>query len=175
MFPISITKRSGRAESRSGGKDYHVIYLVTNDGRSMLIRRWGKKGQWGIGWKVEKYRDEKEGRRAFDWVDHNKFRREYDDIFISKSEVAKDPDDLLRILGTQYWVKLGADRLGWLSPDIDTSDLPRGVPDSEFAQDDRGNWRRVEQPRRQYDAVPVAAEPTTEELIKQNPNWGTWG
>jgi hypothetical protein len=145
VFPITIEKRSGRAPSSSGGKDYHLILITTNDHRAMTIARWAKKDQWGHGWDCKTYHDPRDARRFFEEKSRAKFTGEYHRPLINGTTEARDSEELRRIVGDQYWQKIPSSDLTFLlKQEIGAPPIP-SEPEVE---------------------VPV------EENIRNNANWG---
>lgn len=173
MFPMIVKKESGRAESSSGGKDYHLVMIQAASGRSLVIHRWAKKDQWGNGWKVEQFAAIAYAQSAYEKKWNEKLGKAYDEHFIKSERTAHDEAGLRRILGAQYWQKLG-EHLLFLDPSLDIKGT-RTQPDTEYEEDKDGRIR-IKQPAPKFakpDEPPAKSqEEVIEEQIKTNPNWG---
>jgi predicted DNA-binding WGR domain protein len=138
MFPMTIKKWSGRAESSSGGKDYHVVLVMNRDNHAIVITRWGKKDQWGNGWEVKRFHSHVEAVDLFCQKQRAKQKRGYNYILIDTTRAIADEKELRERLGAQYWSELGADNLHHLDPSLDASDS-REKPPTEYVTDEYGN------------------------------------
>lgn len=175
MFPMTIRKLSGRASSSSGGKDYHLILIRTADNRGMTIFRWAKANQWGNGWDLRCHATIGEALHAFETKRAEKIGRAYSRILVDKPHIeVGGPQELNRELGQQYWVKIGPQNLNWLSSEIPTEGMRRGADNTEYEIGPGGEVRIKQRPPIPIERV-KPPEPTIEEHIKANPNWGTWG
>jgi predicted DNA-binding WGR domain protein len=173
MFPMTVKKESGRAASSSGGKDYHLLMISSSDGRAIVVNRWGRKGQWGTGWSCKYYDDASEARSDYKEKYKQKLGRDYSEHFLNRNDTAQDLDELKKHLGRQYVATIGK-TLGELVTGMDTTGLRETEPESEFAEDANGNWRKVDKQRRTLEPA-KPEEPKVVDLVKQNSNWGTWG
>jgi predicted DNA-binding WGR domain protein len=167
MFPMTVVKRSGRAVT----KDYHLILIRTADGRALHINRWGKKAQWGKGWKCEYFPDAIDAKTAFDKKYREKLDREYSDIFVNKDNLVNDEAELRKLLGPQLLASIGAANWVALIPGADVSGMKSGQHEAEW--DERAGRYTERSPKLLAD-VPEPVEPI-EERIATNPNWGIWG
>jgi hypothetical protein len=174
MYPVTILKQSGRAGSRSGGKDYHLVMLITADGRALYIQRWGKARQWGHGWKCQYVADATVARAAYQQKFREKLDREYSDHFINKSVTVNDEAELRKELGHQYVAEIGADNWRKLLPDFEVNGMKDGRPETEFVEDADGNMRIKERARKLVATPEPEPEPIADR-VKSNPNWGIWG
>ena len=165
---MSVTKWSGRADSISGGKDYHCVLVETHDNRGLVIFRFGKKDQWGTGFQVEQFSSVLDARKAFDAKQREKKRGGYTETIIENTRLGiKDESELKVALGTGYWNKIGKHNLEWLVPGADTKGVreQKGV---EWEQDAEGKWHRKEEKPRLIEE-PVE---TIEDRAKSDPNFG---
>jgi hypothetical protein len=167
MFPMTIVKKSGRAVT----KDYHLILIKTADGRALYINRWGKKAQWGKGWKCEYFPDYIDARRAWDKKHREKLEGEYRTHFIDKEQIAHDEETLRKHLGNQLVAAIGARDWALLIPGADVSGMKDGQHEAEW---DEKAGRYTERPRKLVEEAPEPPEPI-EDRIASNPNWGIWG
>lgn len=165
-----LSRESKRADSSSGGKDYHLV-LISNlvNNRRLLISRWAKAGQWGNGWKVEQFASEGDATRAWRKIAQAKFEGEYRETIVAPTEkYFENHEERQKALGAQYWSKLGS-HLEWLIPGVGMGDKE---PEAPFYDEDAGRMRR--RPK----APPVERqpepEPTIEDRVKENPLWGSW-
>ncbi|MCK1543286.1 hypothetical protein IVB12_15325 [Bradyrhizobium sp. 179] len=171
MFPMTIVKKSGRAPSTSGGKDYHLIMIKTADGRALYINRWAKAHQWGNGWICEYYPDYLDAKREWDKKHREKIEREYRDVFIDKDHIVYDEAELRKALGPQLIRAIGGPKWAQLIPTADVSGMKDGQHEAEW--DERAG-RYKERPRKLLADVPEPVE-AIEDRIAANPQWGTWG
>lgn len=168
MFPMTVLKQSGRAPSTSGGKDFHLILITTNDGRALYINRWGKARQWGNGWKCEHYVSASDAREAYRKKRREKLEGDYRDHIVDKSVIANDEAELRKCLGAQLVAAIGAEKWAQLLPGADTSGLKAGAVETDENDPglriNRRDPKLVEQPKE-----------TVEDRIKSNPLWGMFG
>ena len=165
IYPITVRKVT--LGHRQGTKEYHLALIETDDGRAVLINRWGKVGQWGqmaieagtadeCGRALQQKRNEKEGRGYG-----------YDP---TKDKTAKSLDlpSFKKVLGDGYFYKLGA-HMKHLDPDADATGVREPV-ESEY-EDEAGRLvHKGYQPKH----TPKIVEPTPAEINAGNPDWGTW-
>lgn len=171
MFPMTVKKQSGRAPSSSGGKDYHLILIVTADGRALYINRWGKAHQWGNGWLCEYYPSAFNALAAYEKKHREKLEREYREHFIDSEKVANNEAELRKILGPQYVKAIGAPNWAQLVPGADVTGMKDGQHVAEW---DEAAQRYKGRPRKLVEEVPEPPAPV-EERVASNPNWGIWG
>lgn len=159
IYPITIKRQSGRADSVSGGKDYHLVLITLADGRAMLITRFGKKDTWGTGFNVSTFDRISPALIAYDSKYRAKIGRNYDDILIDTQVSCADSHEFRKALGEQYWAKIGKEKLEWISPNLDTTGVRRSSRDME--RDDSA-----------FPPVEPAKVETAEERAKQTPVFG---
>jgi predicted DNA-binding WGR domain protein len=166
-YPIEVLKQSGRAESRSGGKDYHLVMIRADNGNCIVINRWGKKDAWGVGFKVERYGDGWAAKKAYEAKFAEKLNKEYDDHFVNKNVTCADEAAFKKALGP-YFFKMKPEDLTWLVPGIDTTGA-KEQKNVEWEQRADGSYTAVEARK----LVEEAVEPVADR-IAENPAWGTW-
>lgn len=175
MFPMTITKKSGR--HRSGTKDYHLVLIVNADGRAIVIHRWGRKQAWGTGWKLETYNSSVDAAVAYRKKHAEKLEREYSNVITDRTVEVKNLDELRKEMTHQYMEKIGK-TITHLIPGLDVSTLKDPEPDTEFetVHDDEGNPYQRPKARapRTLPIEPPKPEPIAER-INSNPLWGVWG
>ena len=166
IYPIRVKKQSGRADSSSGGKDYHLVLVSAANGKCLFITRFGRKGTWGVGFNVARHMS-----LNADW----QFNRigialdnAYDEILINTEVPCKDEAELRRALGIQYWSKIGKDNLEWLIPGVDASGVREETP--SFVEAEGGAEYRPRQPRL-VPETPKKVE-SAEDRVKTTPVWG---
>lgn len=170
-YPITISKESIRnPDSASGGKDYHAVLIATADQRGMVIKRWGKSGSWGTGFKVEPFNSVEEAKREYVSILKEKRKRGYRKDLIAPSptpHVANTEEEFKRILGVMLWPHLGPDALRWIDPamNVTGAKLKKTI---EWKQLDDGRYVPAEE------APKIIPEPqeNTEERAAADPLWG---
>lgn len=167
IYPITVKKKSGRADSVSGGKDYHLVLITLADGRALFVTRFGKKSTWGSGLHVERYDNTAAAESAYRAKHREKLSKAYDEIIIDTKVVCADWSEFRRALGEQYWNKIGASNLEWILPGADTKGV-REERQKEFVEDKDGKMRVKEEPKR---LIPDVIE-SAEERVKHTPVWG---
>lgn len=168
MFPFKIRKVSLR--HRGGTKEYHFVSIRSADpskGPSLAIFRWGKAGSWGqlsfdrgnvfgVEDACEKKLREKEGRG----------------YSVSK-DATVEVNDLAALktsLGVGYWGSLG-EHIDYLLPGAADAEK-RGVRTPDPPRfDENGNPTGLARKPKLIEEPPEA-EPTVEDRVAQNPNWG---
>jgi len=158
IYPLSVQKKSGRAGSSSGGKDYHLVLIATSDGKALFVTRFGKKDTWGVGFKVEQFNAIHDADAAFNKKLAAKLDKDYSEIIIDTLKECENEAQFRAALGEQYWNKIGPDNLKWLSEDIDTT----GVKDVS-------NYARPVTPPHVHEPIKIE---TPAERAVDNPNWG---
>jgi hypothetical protein len=157
----------------SGGtKDYHLVSVTNVDNaRHLLIRRWAKAGQWGNGIKIEPCSGIGTLTRAWAEAAKEKFKAgEYDRNIAENRKDYETVDELQKALG-QYWPKLG-EHAEWLIPGVDMGGKRAEVA-AEWSESER-RYTRPGATRAEDFEVPKAPEPSIEEQVKVNPQWGSW-
>ncbi len=170
-FPLHVKKESGRAESVSGGKDYHLVLICSGDeGRSILITRFGKKGTWGTGWKVQRFDDMHDALVAYNekWV--AKLGKAYKDHFLKTDTPCGDIETFRKALGPTL-LKMKPEDLDWICPGIDTKDCRPAEEAGGWQTDEYGN-KSFAEPKRRLVEEPKAPEVPVSAKINANPNWG---
>ncbi len=164
-YPLQVIRQSGRAASRSGGKDYHLVKItsVRGDG-AMIIHRWGRKDTWDGGWNVERHDNCAEATRAYERKWKEKLGKQYSDHFLDTTTLCANAEQLRKALGANFF-KLGTDHLLWLDPDIDTSGA-RATLESESLDDET----YAPPARRLVDESEAPKESTAAKAL--DPNWG---
>jgi hypothetical protein len=170
MFPMTVLKQSGRAVT----KDYHLILITTADGRALYINRWGKKTQWGSGWKCEHYGDAGAATADYRKKYREKLGGEYTEHFIHSTKQVKDEAELRKALGHQLIQAIGGPKWAQLIPGADISGLKDGQEEVVWEQQTDGTHRPREKRRKLLEDAPEQPEPI-EDRIATNPNWGIWG
>lgn len=135
VYPISVHTVS--MDHKGGTKSYHLVRLVTNDGKSVVVNRWGKKGVFGD-IKVHHFRsgEERVGVNAFDKKYREKTSNGYETV--RDDEVyPKDETELRRALGRTLFIALGATTVSFIDPDIDVS----GLRDAKRADYDEDGYK----------------------------------
>ena len=167
IYPITVKKQSGRADSVSGGKDYHLVLITLADKRALFITRFGKKGTWGSGFQVERYDTKFDAESAYTAKHRAKLCKAYDELIIDTKQVCADWAEFRKALGEQYWNKIGAGNLEWILPGADTKGV-REEKTKEWVVNEGGKYRLKEEPKR---LVPEVVE-TVEDRVKETSNWG---
>ena len=168
IYPIRVKKQSGRADSSSGGKDYHLVLVSAANGKCLFITRFGRKGTWGVGFNVARHMSLEAARRVYDQKHREKLDKAYDEILINTEVPCKDEAELRRALGIQYWSKIGKDNLEWLIPGVDASVVREETP--SFVEAEGGAEYRPRQPRL-VPETPKKVE-SAEDRVKTTPVWG---
>ena len=166
MFPMTVIKKSARAQSVSGGKEYHLVLVKTQDlNKALYIERFGKAGKFGTPKVFTGAYDAL--ARSFDKKYREKFEGEYRDHFRDDIITVNDQTELRRALGTQYLSMMKPDDIKFLMPGINTAGA-REAEEPEFEQQKDGTFKRKEKP-----PIPLPEEKLTpEQQIEQNEMWG---
>lgn len=166
-YPMTIRSVSMHQTTKS----YHLLLIYTADGRSLFVRRWGKKGAFGE-IKPELYSTHKDGEKAWDKLERAK--REYKVEGLPRTETVKDATELRMKMGLPVWNKVGREAINHLDPTIDTSGM-REVDPPRVGED--GKLTGEDKPRTVDLSAQIAAEKAAQEIesakvLKQNPNFG---
>lgn len=164
VFPIIVRKVT--MKHRTHEKDYHQVLICTNDDRSLVINRWGKRGAKGQ-LEFNRHADPASAVAGFETKQSTKRR----DGYVHESSADKifethDEAELRKAIGLLYWGEMKSE-LEWLVPGIDTAgakdpDLPT------WAEEDGKLVHKGYQPKHKF----IEAEPTVEDQIADNANWG---
>lgn len=167
VYPICITKTTMGYTAGRSDKQYHVLCLWNQDGHGVLLNRYGKRGSWGK-LLVHNYDDELEARRENRKIIEQKDGHGYR-IEAQTTYTCKDSDQLINVLGPQYYYNMGGDALRWLDPDISVSGVksPESLSPS-FKQNKEGLWV----PDPSAPSVSVEPEQTPEQIVERQPMWG---
>lgn len=165
-YPMIVVKRSGRANSRSGGKDYHLVLITTADNKAIYIERYGRARQWGHGWKCRPYEDGGAAAEEFAKKARQKFDGEYTEEIVNRADKVGTAAELQTAIGPQYIAQIGRAMLH-LDPDFDVSRLKDTQPDTEFDSDGRVKPRA----RKVLETPPESVE----DRATTTPMWGIWG
>jgi predicted DNA-binding WGR domain protein len=169
VYPIRVRKQSGRADSVSGGKDYHLVLIALADGRALFINRFGKRNTWGTGFHVERFETWAAADRAYQAKHREKLAKAYDEVLIDTAKQCATEGEFRKELGETYWNKIGKANLEWISPAIDTKGV-REEKTVEFVEEN-GRMKPVETPKRLIPEAPAPVE-TMEDRAKSTPVWG---
>jgi hypothetical protein len=171
--PIVVTKRSGRAAgSGTTGKDYHIIWIQHESGRALVITRWGKSDQWGTGWNVATFNVRETAARFFTNKSKEKFEGEYRTPLKNVSKEANDLATLRRILGRQYWEKIGKSNLSFLFPDEEDFIDMNTTADETFAIDEDGNVVVVPPKTKSPEEIEAERDAEIAAKVAVNSRWG---
>ncbi|TXN07935.1 WGR domain-containing protein [Methylobacterium sp. WL103] len=166
-YPIVIRKIT--MKHRTHEKDYHQVLIVTDDERCLVVNRWGKRGQKGQ-MEFHRFSNPKLAVEALNAKRSTKERGGY--VYDQRADLSKDADDedaFRKALGLIYWTGMKSE-LEWLVPGIDTAgakdpDLPTWEEGADGKMVHKGY-----QPKHKF----VEAEPTVEQKVAENENWGAW-
>jgi hypothetical protein len=166
MFPMTVIKKSARAQSVSGGKEYHLVLVLTSDsGKALYIERFGKAGKFGS-LKVQAT-TQSHAQSLFDKKYREKFEGEYRDHFRDDNLVINDETALKKALGTQYLAQMSPADLKFILPGINTAGA-RAPEEVEFEQQKDGTFKKKDKK-----PIPLPEEVLTpEQQIENNPMWG---
>jgi len=170
MSTYPITVLSQHFNHQGGTKSYHVSLISTNDGRYVVVNRWGRTGELGQ-LKAEIHQTKSQAETAFNTKVKEKTRGGYR----FNNELVKDAanaQELVKIIGLGVFNKMGAAAISHLDPAIDTSRMRQADPPTV---DENGNKidtarrvdisKAVEEQRRADQAAAEAA-------LKSNPIFG---
>ncbi|SCW95729.1 WGR domain-containing protein [Ancylobacter rudongensis] len=151
-YPIAVD--SVALEHKGGTKAYYVTRISTNDGRHLLVNRWGKVGVFGEV-QVFKFTDRKTVEKEFE----KKIRAKRTGGYELKANgsglpnhgaatfVASDAQELVKKLTVPLFDKLGKDAISFLDPAIDTSRMREAEPpqlDEEGRKINRNTARKAD-------------------------------
>jgi predicted DNA-binding WGR domain protein len=168
-YPMTIRTLSMHQATKS----YHLTLVTTADGKSLFIRRWGKKGAFGEV-KPEPYSTVKDGERAWDKLDRAKTGGGYRPEGLPRNETANDAAELRSKLGLPVYNKIGKDAINHLDPSIDTSGMREAEP-PRVGED--GKLTGEDKPRTVDLSAQIAAQKAADEaeaakVLKRHPNFG---
>ncbi|MER9176288.1 WGR domain-containing protein [Mesorhizobium sp. M0955] len=140
-YPIKASRVS--LDHHGGTKSYHIILVETADGLGLLVKRWGKTGQFGD-MKSESYATYREAEKAFERVFNEKTRKGYAVTGKTVEATANDQHELPGLFGRLVWAKLDAGAIQHICPLMDVAD--RRQPDPP-AFDEDGEFLGKPKPR----------------------------
>lgn len=161
VYPIKIDTLT--MKHRGGTKAYHLCKITRADGKSILIKRWGKVDEWGQTQVLRGYDD----TLASHWreKDAEKSRRGYQPGS-TKQRFCEAESQLIVDLG-KYWDSLAEAHRQFLT-DLSDDELAKELePSSEFEKSPDGVYRKP--------APTKPAEPTAAETYAKNPRFGVFG
>lgn len=138
-YPIKVTAQSF---NHSGGtKSYHLMLIRTVTGKCVIVRRWGRVGQFGQ-LKAEHYNTVSSAMEAFESLLDERRRKGYSTAGLSVKREAKTQNDLVSAITLPVFSKLGPKTINHLDPTYDTSRMHE--PDEPTLDED--TLRKVRQP-----------------------------
>lgn len=165
VYPIVVRKIT--MQHRTHDKDYHQVLICTNEGRSVVINRWGKRGKDGQREHLM-FDDAESALDAFLAKQETKQKDGYlYDVKKDSSKEVNDDAEFQKAIGPLYWFKM-ASHLQFLVPGIDMKgakdpDLPTWEADGKGGVVHKGY-----QPKHKFQEY----EPTVEDKVAENENWG---
>jgi predicted DNA-binding WGR domain protein len=157
-------------------KSYYLTLVTTSTGRTVLIRRWGKKGAFGE-LKAETYERPIQGEKAWDKLEREKTGKGYRQEGPMRVEEVKSAAELKSKMGLPVFAKMGKEAVSWLDPDLDTSGMRDAEP-PRIGED--GRLTGEDKPRKVDLSAELAAQKAAdakaaEETLRKNPNFGRFG
>lgn len=118
-YPIEIQKIS--LDHKGATKSYHLLLAARADGKCLLVKRWGRKGQFGS-ISEELFNTTGFAERAFEKVLAEKTGRGYSVLQETNSnKTAVNAEILVHHFGRPLWAKLSAAAVKQLDEDIDVT------------------------------------------------------
>lgn len=155
---------------QNGTKEYFLTLIVNNEGKGIVIRRWGSKGKTGQ-IKVTCFNTAAAAEKDFEKeTDLRQSGSKSYQITDSKVVTVEAQDKLPLIIGRTVYPKMGPKGISHLDPDIDVSDIRE--PDND--RDEDGNFvgratrpvridpnevERLERENREKELEPMKANP----------------
>lgn len=134
IYPIEVARiMLEYSDGRRSNKFYELFYAQTSDGRSAVIRRYGKIGSFGD--VVEGvFQSVAAGEREFEKLLKQKTGKGYQPKK-NTTETANDAAALRTIFGPALWPKLSAKMVSHLDPSLNTSSRTPEAPQPRFDED----------------------------------------
>lgn len=117
-----VNSRSISTDHQGGTKSYHFLLIQSAAGPSIVVFRWGRKGQFGEV-DVKLFADHASAEKAFDAKFKDKTRKGYRPTGPAKIDSAEDLAGLKKLIGPALWVKIGKEGLLHLDPAIDVTGM----------------------------------------------------
>lgn len=167
-YPMKISSISMHQETKS----YHLLLITGASGKTVFVRRWGKKGVFGE-IKPELYYSENDGLRAWNRLERAKTSGGYRPEGGIKTISVGDKSGLRAAMGVSVWAKIGKAAINHLDPTIDTSAM-REVDPPRIGED--GKLTGEDKPRAVDLTEALAAQKAAEQaeaarILSANPNF----
>ncbi|MDE4297067.1 WGR domain-containing protein [Phaeobacter gallaeciensis] len=179
-YPVRIEAIS--LDHKGGTKSYHITKVTNQNGKSLVIYRWGKTGAFGEVM-TEKFESASAADKAFEKKLGTKMKGGYSpDAQHDPMPVdVNDFDGLRKKLGRPTMARLGPDHISHIDGDVDTS----GVKDAEtprIGEDGRLNPQAEAEKRKRLEEEKRKARKEMERRQQQeyeaaytaNPNFGAF-
>lgn len=122
-------------DHRGGTKSYHLAWISCEEtGKSILMKRWGKKGAFGQ-LQVLTFGNSLGAWHAAQQMIGEKRRGGYE--VVSESSADNTRQTLGMFFGPAVWNGFGAENIEFLDADIDTSGMKRAAPAATRDENDR--------------------------------------
>lgn len=158
VFPYPIKSRALSLDHRGGTKSYHLMLIQANNGKCVVINRWGKTGAFGE-MKVKTFDSVPAAEKAFSKKEREKTGKGYSQTGASRETTAADGSELPRSIGLAVFNKMGAAAVKHLDPGFDTS----GMREADNPQYDEETGRKIDTARKADLAELMAAQKAAEE------------
>jgi predicted DNA-binding WGR domain protein len=137
LYPIEVARvMLEYSDGRKSNKFYELFFVQTSDGRSAVIRRYGKIGAFGD--VVESiHQSILAGEKEFEKLLKQKTGKGYQSKK-NTTEIAQDASGLRALFGPALWPKLSAKMVAHLDPSVNTSTRAPEAPPPRFDED--GNF-----------------------------------
>lgn len=119
-YPIKVTQQS--YDHRGGTKSYHFTLIEAADGKSVVIFRYGKKGQFGQVL-TETYETAKAAWKAYEKKEGEKIKGGYQPVSHQVTKTATDPTQIVGTVGMALFNKIGAKAVNHIDAGFDTSKM----------------------------------------------------
>jgi predicted DNA-binding WGR domain protein len=150
-YPITVESQS--FNHKGGTKSYHLMLIKTNDGRAVVINRWGKTGAFGE-MEVKEFTSIPEALKRWQAKERDKTRNGYGPIGPTKSVVAAAPAELTKAIGLATFNKMGAKAVKHLDDGWDTA----GMRELDEAKSHDGEFKHVNDTTRKARIDPAELE-----------------
>lgn len=133
-YPIKVTQQS--FDHRGGTKSYHFTLIEAANGKSVVVFRYGKKGQFGQVI-TEIYETAKAAWKAYEKKEGEKIKNGYQPIGSQTTKVANNSSVFASTVGLALFNKMGGKAVNHLDIGFDTSKMRQEVDPATLDENGR--------------------------------------
>lgn len=133
-YPIKVTQQS--YDHKGGTKSYHYTLIEAANGKSVVIFRFGKKGQFGQ-LNVHEFDTPKAAWKVYEKKEEEKQKGGYYPIGTQTVKVANSSSEIVPAVGMALFNKMGARAVNHIDPGFDTSKMRKEADPANLDEEGR--------------------------------------